>query len=301
MKKAKWTKDGFTQVSLVCGVFFIFFLYFFMTFTYGTPLKEYISRRINNVKEVKEKEESNRNEVKYPDMITAAAGISANAVFYFLGFCIYCIRENGFTYYTRYTRERNERCSKKNIFPNGIILPGLIQQILFYVFRKGSVVEECCDNVKTKYDKIRTTLERTDLTKKQRQFFSKVLKKEDRVFYDWIQRSKNPVKDLRVLAQKIDDKKPECQIYEFFCKSQLYQGLDTGSLLLTLICVISFLINIILRFLFSYDLPYIQPLLMGIIPFILHLFSKRLSTQKANMYMEKIDDILTEYPRLLSA
>jgi len=270
-----------------------------MIFTYSAPLEEFLSRRIKN-NNVEQRKESNSNEERYPDMITATAHISGIAVFFFLGFCIYCIRENGFTYYTRYTRNRNDRYSQKKISQNGIILPGLIQRILFYIFRQGSVVEECCDNVKTKYDKIRTTLERTDLTERQRQFFTKVLQKENRIFYDWIQKSQNPVKDLRVLARKINDEKPECKIYEFFCKSQIYQGLDTGSLLLTVICVISFLINIILRFLFSYDLPYIPPLLMGIMTFILHLLSKRLSAQKANMYMEKINTILAKYPRLLS-
>jgi hypothetical protein len=269
-----------------------------MIFTYGSLLEDFFSRRTKS-NNVEEREESNSNEVKYPDMITAAAHISGTAVFFFLGFCIYCIRENGFTYYTRYARERNERYTKKKS-QNGIILPGLVQRILFYVFRQGSVVEECCDNVKAKYDKIRTTLERTDLTKRQRQFFAKVLKKENRDFYDWIQKSQNPVKDLRILARKIDDKKPECQIYEFFCKSQIYQGLDTGSLLLTVICIVSSLINIILGFLFSYNLSYIPPLLMGIITFILHLISKRLSAQKANMYMEKIDVILSTYPWLLN-
>jgi len=265
-----------------------------MIFTYSAPLEKFLSTRTGN-KNVEDTEQSINQEINQ-DIITATAQFSGIMVFFFLGFCIYCVRENGFTYYTRYVKMKREKHPQNN----GIILPGPIQRILFYVFRKGSVVEECCDNVKTKYEKIRATLERTDLTKRQRKFFTKILEKENRTFYPWIQKSQDPVKDLRVLARKIDIKMPECRIYEFFSKSQIYQGLDTGSLLLTAICILSSLVNMILTLLFSWHLPVILPLIMGIIPFILHLISKKLSAQKANMYIGKIDAILAEHPGILN-
>jgi len=222
---------------LLTGIVFMLFLAMLTLFTYpgfnNTLINNFLAELIRN-------REPNINiyDNKYESFLLF--------IFFIIGWFIPEIENNGFTYYSRLYKTK--KTGIKFINDNGIKLPGLIQRILFYIFRNGTFIEECYDTTKAKYDEIRSILNR-DITGKQRKYYNKILKKENRIFYDWIQKTKNPIEDLKKYAQEAYNPN--------LARSRLFHTLDITFLFITIICFTAMIVNIFLKFYFSFNLSYI--------------------------------------------
>lgn len=109
---------------------------------------------------------------------------------FFIGFIIHGIRYLGFDYYHRI---RNSKNYKKNLYT----------RFLFYMFRNGTVIEECLNEK-------RNLKENTKLTS-----------------YKWIDESNNVVLDVWNHAKEIFVKYPQVDIYKFYYYSECFQCFDT--------------------------------------------------------------------------
>lgn len=201
--------------------------------------------------------------------------------FIFIAGCFMPEIENiGFTSYSRLYKMK--KTGVRYIDDNSNIkLPGLIQRMLFYIFRNGTFIEECYDSNKAKYKKIKDILNRDDLTKKQRKYYNRILRKESRVFYDWIQESENPIEDLTKYGQETDDSN--------LARSRLFHTLDISFLFMTAICFLLVIVNIFLKFYFSYDVSFISPFVIGIMTLFFHFLSRSIAKSWAAWYFRDID------------
>jgi len=202
---------------------------------------------------------------------------------FFIGCFIPEIEYKGFTFYS--SLYKRKKTGIKHI-DNNIKLPGLMQRMLFYIFRNGTFIEECYDTHKAKYEQIKGILNREDLTKKQRKYYNRILKKENRVFYDWIQESENPIRDLIKYGQETNDLN--------LARSRMFHTLDITFLLMTAICFLLVIVNIFLKFYFSYDVSYISPIVIGVMTLFFHFLSRSIAKTWAAWYFRDIDYEISE-------
>ncbi|MDR1901281.1 MAG: hypothetical protein LBQ88_03225 [Treponema sp.] len=156
--------------------------------------------------------------------------IPLGVVSFIIGFFIQGIRYLGFEYYIKiHKKSQAGRLSGKKY-------PGILQRIFFYLFRDGTVVEECLDNVAKKYKK----------PIKNNTLASKIMGKQYRANYSWIQNSKRPAKDMWLYANKIREKAPKEKVYRFYYWSEVFQCADTTFFIFCIVFLLSLIANIIL-------------------------------------------------------
>jgi hypothetical protein len=135
---------------------------------------------------------------------------------FIIGFIILGTRHYlGFKYYETKVYPQAQRRKLR-----GGTYPGRWQRIVFYLFRKGTAVEECLDNVKNEQSK-----------------------------HTWIQHNRHyqqQVKNMWVYANKIRKEAPEENVYAPYYLSELCQCLDTAFIVLFIIFALMFIINAII-------------------------------------------------------
>jgi hypothetical protein len=179
-------------------------------------------------------------------------------VSFVIGFFIQGIRYLGFKYYIKLWKKSKEK--------NHL---GILQRIIFYLFRKGTVVEECM-----------------------------YVKKNDSERYPWIQGSQQPVKDMWLYANKIRKIAPEENVYRFYYWSEIFQCLDTTFVLLGIVFFICFIIN---TWLYTFMGMYFQITILQIIisgisalsSLVFHRVSKGCSSVYADRFLFAIDKGVT--------
>jgi hypothetical protein len=210
----------------------------------------------------------------YPALYTSGNIMIFTLIFFIISLLISSIKSLGFTYYAHlYGKKESGK----------IKLPGLAQRILFHIFREGSVIEECLDNIKSRYETIENDiLRRADLTKRQRKFYRKVLRKKDRPYYNWIQTSTNPTEDLVRFRSKTD--------ITALTYNEVFHCLDITFLFITMLCFLSMLVNTLLM-LFSYEFSLVVPFIIGVASLICHFTTKSLAKASAALYLREIDSV----------
>jgi hypothetical protein len=188
-----------------------------------------------------------------PDSIIANLSL-LGVVSFIIGFFIQGIRYLGFTYYIKLWKKSKE---KKYL--------GIGQRIIFYLFRKGTVTEECLNT-----------------------------KKDDPAKYPWIQGSQQPVKDMWLYANKIRKIAPEENVYRFYYWSEMFQCLDTTFVLLGIVFLICFIINTLLYIFMDryFQITILRIIISGIsalLSFVFHKVSKSCSSVYAERFLFAID------------
>jgi hypothetical protein len=183
-----------------------------------------------------------------------------------------------------------------------------IQRFLFYLFREGTCIEECRDNIKENYtpEKIKEYFPKMQ---------KKIARKSNRNFYAWIQNSfktnGHPEKDLFLYANQINTERPQDNVFQFFNTCELFQNLDTIFFICPFITLFISVIYIVFFRLFSIDIS--NKFLFGIsseplkvlplqnilcqilylsVLFLFHKIFKSISKSYANRFLKKIDDSL---------
>jgi ABC-type multidrug transport system fused ATPase/permease subunit len=255
---------------LLTGIVFMLFLAMLILFTYPAFNNELIN---NFLAELIRSKEPNINiyDNKFESFLLF--------IFFIIGWFIPEIENKGFTYYSRLYEMK--KTGIKHMDDNGIKLPGLAQRALFYIFRNGTFIEECYDTNKAKYEKIKCILNKQDITKKQRKYYNKILKKENRIFYDWIQETENPIKNLTKYTQETYNQN--------LARSQLFHTLDITFLFIMAICFLTVIVNIFLKYYFSFNLSCISPFVIGVIALFFHFLSRSIAVSWAAWYFRYID------------
>jgi hypothetical protein len=214
--------------------------------------------------------------------------VSVPVLAYIVGFFIHGLKYSlGTSYYIHIYNKAQKKKKKSKTYP------GVWQRIIFWVVRDGTVIEECLNNVKEQYTKIE---------EKSKEKISKldnlILKKKDgRVFYDWIQKSKkkdkNPLDDMWIYAKQINHKRPEDNIYQFFNMSQTFQCFDMAFLLCSMLLVLLVPLNFVLKFICNYQFSIfsivVLPLVFSLFSFVLFATCRSSSKSMANRFLYHID------------
>lgn len=218
-----------------------------------------------------------------------ALKISLLLIAFIIGFFIQGIRYFGFNYYmTIYKKAQRKRHAGKKY-------PCIKQRIIFYIFRNGTVVEECLDNVKSKYDN-----PNENETLKTNNLRTKILKKKDGIVdYKWIQESgKQAANDMWTHAIKINKFAPREDVYKYYNYSEVFQCLDSTFLLFSTITATLVIINV-LGLLFSFDFRLnISLIIILIANIVLHLISKKCAKMYARRFLYKIQKSLDSHSEL---
>jgi hypothetical protein len=193
-------------------------------------------------------------------------------VAFFIGLFIQGIRYLGFEYYIKIHKK-----AQKN--RKGGKYPTTFQRIFFYIFRNGTVVEECLDNISSK--KIKPI--------GIGRILKKIKDKKYRAHYKWIQESKQPAKDLWILAEKIKKDDPNNNIYQFYYWSEVFQCLDTTFLLLCIIYLLSFITNFLLYIIQNKGYSIMIPIIITLLSLIFHRLSKSCAKASANRFLFAIE------------
>jgi hypothetical protein len=167
----------------------------------------------------------------------------------------------GFKYYeTKIYPQAQQRKLKGGKYP------GKWQQIIFYLFRKGTVVEECLDNVKKEQPK-----------------------------YRWIRHSsqyQQQVKNMWVYANKIRKEAPEEGVYAPYYWSEICQCLDTVFILSFIVFAIMFIANSIIKITgvnYFHLYQICMPFLFSALSLGLHKISKNGAKAFADRFLFAID------------
>lgn len=210
--------------------------------------------------------------------------ISFLVVAYILGFIIQGIRYLGFNYYMYiYEKAQPGRLAGKKY-------PGIYQRIIFYLFRNGTAVEECLDNLKAKYDN--PDFRGNKLAKK-------IQKKRFRPNYDWIQKSgKRAPKDMWIFANRINKTAPQDNVFRFYNWSEVFQCLDTTFLFFLLISIIVIIANVSINiFCEKYNFNIVLPIILAPVSLLLHFLSKSCSKMYARRFLFDIDNSLKAHEK----
>jgi hypothetical protein len=175
-----------------------------------------------------------------------------------IGFFIQGIRYLGFRYYIKLWKK--SRGKKRR---------GIWQGIICYLFRKGTVVEECM-----------------------------YTKENDPGKYPWLQGSLQPSKDMWLYANKIRKIAPEENVYRFYYWSEIFQCLDTTFVFLGIIFFICFIVNtLVYKFMGKYfQITIFQIIIPGIfalLSFVFHKVSKACSSVYADRFLFAVDKGIT--------
>jgi hypothetical protein len=142
---------------------------------------------------------------------------------------------------------------------------GIWQDIIFYLFRNGTVVEECM-----------------------------YIKKHDSAKYPWLQDSLQPATDMWIYANKIRKVAPEENVYGFYYWSETFQCLDTTFVFLCIGFFICCITNTLLykftdRYFPITILQIIIPGIFALLSFIFHKVSKGCSKVYAGRFLFALD------------
>lgn len=173
---------------------------------------------------------------------------------FFIGFVVYGIRYLGFDYYRRIYNSKNR---KKTLYT----------KLLFYMFRNGTVIEECL---------------------KEHRFIEDCKKNNQQTCsYKWIETSDNVALDIWNYAKEISIKYPQDDIYKFYYYSEIFQCFDTVFLfssvstfvLGTTYCIIKH--NLL-------TVHFIMIFLLSLIFFLFHFLSKKTGKSFARRFFLEI-------------
>ncbi|QQO10348.1 hypothetical protein [Breznakiella homolactica] len=171
---------------------------------------------------------------------------------FILGLIIFGIRNLGFQYYRSIWKIQKRKQKKR----------GIVQKIIFYLFRKGTLVEECLKMKRDIYDNNQ---------------------------HEWLNKSNNPEKEIWVHAQKIA--KTKHSIYTFYYLSEVFQNLDTMLFLTAFIILFFNIYNLI----FQISMTIIVSSLIFIFVIIsFHCFCKAISTSFAQRFIFEVEIALKQ-------
>jgi hypothetical protein len=195
----------------------------------------------------------------YGGVISRVVSIIANLslvgiVSFVIGFFIQGIRYWGFEYYIELWKKSQGKKRR-----------GLWQRIIFYLFRKGTVVEECLH-----------------------------VKKNDPEKYPWLRNSRQPVKDMWLYANKTRKIAPEENVYGFYYSSEVFQCLDTTFVFLGIAFFICVIVNALLhKFTGGYFritmLQIIIPGIFALLSLVLHKVAKGCARAYAGRFLFAVD------------
>lgn len=166
---------------------------------------------------------------------------------FFIGFVIYGIRYLGFDYYRRIY---NTKKSKKTLYT----------RLLFYMFRNGTVIEECLNENK-----------KTSGT------------------FEWILNSTKEkiVLDVWNYANEISIKNPQGNIYKFYYYSEIFQCFDTVFLFSSVSTFVLGTTYCIIKHNFL-SAHFIMIFLLSLIFFLFHFLSKKTGKSFARRFFLEI-------------
>jgi hypothetical protein len=185
------------------------------------------------------------------------------AVSFIIGFIIHGTRHYlGFKYYETKIYPKIQQIRKVK----GEKYKGKRQRIIFYLFRKGTVVEEYLDNVKNAQSK-----------------------------YQWIQHNKlyqQQVKNMWVYANEIRKKAPEEGVFTPYYWSEIFQCLDTVFIFSFIIFAIMFIVNSIIKTIganYFHLYQIFMPILFSALSLGFHKISKNCAKAFADKFLFAID------------
>lgn len=166
---------------------------------------------------------------------------------FFIGFIIHGIRYLGFDYYRRIYNAKNR---KKTLYT----------RLLFYMFRNGTVIEECLNENK-----------KTSGT------------------FEWILNSTKEkiVLDVWNYAKEISIKNPQDDIYKFYYYSEIFQCFDTVFLFSSVSTFILGTIYCIIKHNFL-SAHFIMIFLLSLVFFLFHFLSKKTGKSFARRFFLEI-------------
>lgn len=170
-------------------------------------------------------------------------------VSFIIGFFVHGIRYWGFDYYRRlYNKNKSNNKQRKSLF----------MRIIFYLFRNGTIIEECLDE-----------------------------KRDPNRSFDWIRNSDNPAADVWNYARKISLNSPEADVYQFYYHSEVFQCFDTAFFILSFVTLCLGIWKIVINF-NNLEVMHFSVLIFSLFMFLLHRLCKRTSKSFARRFFLEI-------------
>jgi hypothetical protein len=203
---------------------------------------------------------------------------------FIIGFFIQGIRYLGFKYHMKLrdkAREKAEKKEKEKVLKKEQKQAqeeekekeeehlGIWQNIITYLFRKGTVTDVCINT-----------------------------QEHDPAKYPWLQDSQQPVKDMWLYANKIRKIAPEENVYGFYYWSETFQCLDTTFVFLGIgffiCCIINTLVRKFMGECFQITIPQIIiPGIFALLSLVFHKVSKACAGVYAERFLFAIDKGIT--------
>jgi hypothetical protein len=194
--------------------------------------------------------------------LVALSAVPFEIISFVIGIIIFGTRHYlGFKYYETKVYPQAQRRKLR-----GGTYPGRWQRIIFYLFRKGTAVEECLENVKREQPK-----------------------------YRWIRHTsqyQQQVKNMWVYANKIRKEAPEEGVYAPFYWSGICQFLDTAFIFCFIAFALMFIANSIIKIIgvnYFHLYHLCMPILFSALSLGLHKIAKNGSRAFADRFLFAID------------
>ncbi|MBP3367348.1 MAG: hypothetical protein J6K96_10240 [Treponema sp.] len=230
--------SGFGFVNLVTGITTVIVVFFaFILMKYGASIS--LSEIIKEV-----------SDISFFDLIIYV-------VSFVIGFFVHGMRYLGFDYYRRlYNKNKQkEKDEQRKIKKQK---KSLFMRILFYLFRNGTIIEECLNEKRCP--------EKT---------------------FDWIRNSDKPAVDVWNYARKISLESPKADIYQFYYHSEVFQCFDTVFFMLSFVafCFGAWGIGMNYK---NLESRHFSVLVFSLILFFLHWLCKKTSKSFARRFFLEI-------------
>lgn len=230
--------SGFGFVNLVTGITTVIVVFFaFILMKYGASIS--LSEIIKEV-----------SDISFFDLMVYV-------VSFLIGFFVHGMRYLGFDYYRRlYEKRKQEKNEQQKIKKQK---RPVFMRILFYLFRNGTIIEECI--YEKKYCSDRT--------------------------FDWIRNSDKPAVDVWNYARKISLESPKADIYQFYYHSEVFQCFDTVFFMLSFVafCFGAWGIGMNYK---SLEIRHFAVLIFSLFLFLLHWLCKKTSKSFARRFFLEI-------------
>lgn len=136
------------------------------------------------------------NDIPFERLATGGGFLSL--ISFLFGFIALSIKEMGFNYYTMIYKKQKALNKRRTLY----------SRIIFYTFRKGTIVEECLENKRN----------------------------NDEYTLEWIKKSKKVSQDVLLFSQEINRKYPEYGVMQSYYYNHIFQVLEFVFLIQSAIC-----------------------------------------------------------------
>lgn len=230
--------SGFGFVNFITGIttmIFVFFMFVLMKYGVSISLEETVKKMTS---------------ISFFDFIVYVLS-------FVMGFFVHGLRYLGFDYYKR-LYDKNRRKAENEQQKATKRKKSLFMRIIFYLFRNGTVIEECLDE-----------------------------KRCPDISFDWIRNSDKPAVDVWNYARKISMEAPKSDIYQFYYHSEVFQCFDTVFFILSFAAFCLGILGIGMNH-NNFENRYLYVLIFSLFLFLLHWLCKKTSKSFARRFFLEI-------------